>query len=199
LTVAQGANDATDVLITAQPLTQYPDSLYQRGAYAIIAEIRRNPTSLLARIKSLNYLENLIIRKQAGAQGADEAIFLDADGCLAEGTASNLFWAESDVIYTPSLDCPILPGVTRAFVIQLAHQCGYRVEQGKWKLANLLTADEAFLTNSLMEVMPLTRLNPHLIGDRRPGQMTLTLKRLYRNEVEKQLSSESLVAYKSSQ
>ena len=183
LTVAQGPEASQTVLITVYPLTAYPEMSYLRGAHAVVAETRRSVTSLLARIKSLNYLENLTIRREAQALDVDEAIFLDTDGYLAEGAASNLFWVKSGVIYTPALDRPILPGVTRSVVIGLAAEAGFGVSEGRWPVACLLEADEAFLTNSLMEVMPLTRVDQTEVGSGVPDAITTTLMGLYRDEV----------------
>ena len=184
LTVAQGIENSPIVLITAKPLLPYPEMLYLHGARATLTEIRRNPTSPLARIKSLNYLENLLMRKGTRARGADEALFLDTDGNLAEGAACNLFWVKSGMIYTPCLDCPILPGITRSVVIEIARQEGYKVKEGKWGIEKLLEADEAFLTNSLMEVMPLTVIDETSIGSGRPGEITTQRIRLDRRSVE---------------
>ena len=174
---------SSDVLITAQPLTQYPETLYQQGLRAIVSQVRRNTTSQMTRVKSLNYLENLIARKQAKSQGADEAIFLDTEGYVAEGAATNLFWVKSGTIYTPSLDRPILPGITRGVALQLAHQLGWHTKEGLWRLNDLLTADEAFLTNALIEVMPLVQVDAKAIGSGTPGATTNRLRGVYQQTV----------------
>jgi branched-chain amino acid aminotransferase len=167
------------LLITAVPLIEYPTSLYERGMSAITSAVRRNETSPLSRVKSLNYLDNLLAREEARREGADEAILLNTRGMVAEGSASNVFLVSDGRLLTPDLDSGVLPGITRAAVIELAAGADIACAEGEVEPATLSKAEEAFLTNSIIGVMPLTRLDGKLIGDGRPGPTTEAISRLY--------------------
>ncbi len=191
LTISQGvttpgsnlSSETPTVLIVAKPLTPYPDTLYKNGASAVVSEIRRNVDSPVPRIKSLNFLENILARTAAREAGTLESILLDTDGYVVEGSMSNLFFVKDGVLHTPSTECPILPGITRAVTLEIAAKNDIPIREGKWKLKALLEADEAFLTNSLMELMPLVKVDSVRISEQ-PGSMTQLLARLYKRQVE---------------
>ena len=177
LTISQGTGapgpdpttcEKPTLLIVVKPFVPYPQVLYQNGASAIVSSIRRNAQSPIPRLKSLNYLENILARFQSRDVGAQESIFLDTDGYIAEGSMSNIFFVKSGELYTPSTGCPILPGITREVVLEIASKIGITIREGQWTLEQLLTADEVFLTNSLMELMPLTRIDSACINDGKP-------------------------------
>jgi branched-chain amino acid aminotransferase group I len=171
------------VLLVARPLSGYPPALYRRGMAAVTGSTRRNEASPLSRVKSLNYLDNLLAREEARRKGADEAILLNTRGLVAEGSASNLFLVGSGRLLTPSLDSGALPGITRATVIELAREAGIACAEGGVATEALVQAAEAFLTNSIMGVMPLTRLDGRPIGSGRPGPVTGAIRRLYARTV----------------
>jgi 4-amino-4-deoxychorismate lyase len=114
---------------------------------------------LLPGVKSTSYAVNMAAEAEARRRGADEAIFVDGDGIVLEGTVTNVWWRVGDTLYTPSLDLGILAGVTRAAAIELAPACGYEVEEGAYPLQHLLEADEAFTTSSVREMMPLIEVD----------------------------------------
>lgn len=116
---------------------------------ACISEFRRSSDSPVRGLKSLNYLENIIARKAAEKGGFDEAVFLNERGEVAEGTASNIFWVEEDILYTPSIDCGILPGITRELILSSANQLGLRIEEGRYSPECVSDSRFAFLTSSL--------------------------------------------------
>ena len=193
LTISQGTGapgpdpttcEKPTLLIVVKPFVPYPEVLYRNGASAIVSNIRRNTQSPIPRLKSLNYLENILARFQSRDVGAQESIFLDTDGYVAEGSMSNIFFVKSGELYTPSTKCPILPGITRAVVLEIASKIGITIREGQWTLEQLLTADEAFLTNSLMELMPLVQIDSAYINDGKPGEMTKKLMALYKCQVE---------------
>lgn len=159
-------------IVTARRLIQYPELLYERGASAVVADVRRNETSPLSRLKTLNYLDNLLARRAARAAGFDEAILLNTRGDVAEGAASNVFVVRGRELLTPPVDDGALPGIARATVLDLAPTLGLDPREVALALNALRTADEAFLTNSLMEVLPLVRLDAAPIADGRPGPAT---------------------------
>lgn len=172
--------------ILARSAAAYPPDLYARGMKGALVSIRQNEWSPLARLKSLNFLPGILGRMEARAKGADEAILLNTRGRLAEGAVSNVFLVAGGRLLTPSLDCGVLPGVTRAAILELAREAGRSVTEREIEPAELQAADEAFLTNTLMEVMPLTGLDGAPIGAGRPGPLTGFFARAYRSLVAKE-------------
>jgi branched-chain amino acid aminotransferase group I len=167
------------ILLVARPLSGYPPDLYQRGMAAVTSASRRNEASPLSRVKSLNYLDNLLAREEARRKGADEAILLNTRGLVAEGSASNVFLVGSEGLLTPSIESGALPGITRAAVIELAREAGIACAEGEVEATTLAGAAEAFLTGSVMGVMPLTRLDGRAVGGGGPGPTTRAISRLY--------------------
>ncbi|HET9462285.1 MAG TPA: aminotransferase class IV [Gaiellaceae bacterium] len=137
----------------------------ERGARCVsLLGVRAAVPWLLPGVKSTSYAVNMAADAEAKRRGADEAVFVDADGVVLEGTVTNVWWRSGDVLRTPSLDLGILAGVTRATLIELAPGCGYRVEEGSYPLEDLLQADEAFTSSSVREVMPLVEIDGRPIG-----------------------------------
>jgi len=171
---------STTLLIIARSYTPYPRQVYKKGFKAIVSYIRQNTQSPASAMKSLNYLDNLLARREAKLAGADEAILLNEQGFLAEGSSSNIFLISDSTLLTPSQDSGILPGVTREVVMESAHSLGIEVVERKIAAEELLQVDEAFLTNSLIEIMPLTQVNRQNIGSGRAGAMTRKLMDAYK-------------------
>jgi branched-subunit amino acid aminotransferase/4-amino-4-deoxychorismate lyase len=131
-----------------------------RGARAVsLLGVRAAVPWFLPGVKSTSYAVNMAAEAEAKRQGADEAVFVDAQGVVLEGTVTNVWWRRGDALYTPALDLGILAGVTRAALLELAAAEGYSVEEGAYPLAELLAADEAFTSSSVREVMPLIELD----------------------------------------
>lgn len=149
-------------------LSQIPDwieTARERGASAVsLLGVRAAVPWLLPGVKSTSYAVNMAAESEAKRRGADEAVFVDGDGIVLEGTVTNVWWRSGDVLHTPSLDLGILAGVTRATLIELAPACGYRVEEGAYPVENLLEADEAFTSSSVREVMPLVEIDGRALG-----------------------------------
>lgn len=116
---------------------------------ACISEFQRSSDSPARGLKSLNYLENIIAKRAAQKRCYDEAVFLNERGEVAEGSASNIFWVQGDTLYTPSLDCGILPGTTRELLLNSVNQLGLRVEEGRYSLECVGGSRFAFMTSSL--------------------------------------------------
>lgn len=176
---------APGLVLTARRGPLYSEDAYGRGYRAVIAAVRRNHRSPLAGVKSLNYLDNLLARREAAARGADEALLLNVNGELAEGAATNLFFVRRGRLCTPEVACGALPGVARGRVLELARpaaaagEAGWvAVEAGRYGPEALVEADEAFLTNALMGVMPLVAVDGRPVGDGRPGPVTQYLQGL---------------------
>lgn len=171
------------VLITARHYEPYTEQAYEKGFKAVISSIRRNSQSPLSRLKSANYLENLLAKQEAKTAGADEAVFLNERDLVAEASMSNVFIVAGGILKTPHVDNGILPGITREVILKLAPKLDIEaVEQDIWP-GELLEAEEAFLTNSLLEVMPLTKVARNLIGSGKPGPVTRKFRQAYRELV----------------
>ena len=175
---------STGCIIHTAPFNYYPAENYQKGVKAIISPIRRNSQHPLSGIKPVSYLDSRYSWKLAQDKGADEALFLNEEGFLAEGSRTNLFFVKGKTVFTPSLDCGILAGITRQKVIEVVKAKGYKLEEGRFLLGDLLSADEAFLTSSLMEVMPLVEADSRKISGGRPGKVSLDILSGYRNVID---------------
>lgn len=131
---------------------------YAQGISVVILSSRRNEYSPTVMIKNTNYLDNLLGKKEAEERGAREGIWLNSQGYLAEGTMSNLFWVKEGVLYTPALGCGCLPGTRRQLVLECADRVGIPYEEGEFPLDSLMKAEEVFLTNALMGIMPVRNI-----------------------------------------
>ena len=172
---------STGTLVYIAPFNYYPPQDYQEGFRAIISPAPKFSRGLLSGVKPLSYLESRLAWKIAQDKGKQEALFLTEEGFLAEGSRTNIFFSDGSYLYTPSLECGILAGITRQKVISLAQELGIKVKEGKFRLNDLLAAKEAFLTSSLMEVMPLVEVEEKIIGAKTPGQISLKLLSAYRS------------------
>ena len=152
------------VLIVATSYTPPSAEKYRNGFKAVVSSMQQNSQSPLSRLKSANYLNNVLARKEAKAAGADEALLLNERGFLCEGSTSNVFLVTGDGLITPDEESGCLPGVTRQAVIELASELGMDVAQREVQIEELLQANEAFVTNSLLELMPLGEVDGKPIG-----------------------------------
>lgn len=168
------------VIIIVKRFTPYPDKFYKRGISLYTSSIRRNEKSHLSRIKSINYLNNIMARMEAQQKGAIDALLLNTRDEVAESAVSNIFMINDKSLITPSIDSGILPGITREIILSLAGKAGLRHIQRHVKLGELKNANEVFLTNTLMEVMPIVKIDKKTIGKGRPGPFTKSLHYLYR-------------------
>jgi branched-chain amino acid aminotransferase len=143
----------------------------------IVASTRRNlPSALSPQIKTTNFLNNIQAKREAIAAGAFDSILLNWEQHLTECTISNVFFVMEGALRTPALECGILDGITRSIVIRLAGELGIRVEEGRYTVDQLYRADECFLTNTSMEIMPVTSFDRRPVGNGKPGPLTLTLR-----------------------
>ena len=145
-----------DILIQTGTKTYKEE--YATGLKVCLADARRNEFSKIVTIKSMNYTENILEKEAATKKGFDEAVFLNTHDHVAEGCVSNVFWVKDGVVYTPSMNCGILEGTARARVIKKCAEFQIPVQEGVYSFAELLSADELFLTNALMDIMPVSLL-----------------------------------------
>lgn len=172
------------VIIIADNISLYDPQLYVDGLKIITAAtIRNHPAALSSRVKSLNYLNNILAKIEGMDAGCIEALMLNHKGEVAECTGDNIFIIKNGVVKTPPVDAGILEGITRNAVIKLAEQSGITVEQLPFTRHDIFVADECFLTGSAAEVIPVVALDGRTIGDGKPGPITKDL-----NEKFKQLT-----------
>ena len=162
---------------------------YQNGYKVALSSIRRSSLSPVTYLKSTNTMENMLARRDAKDIGADEAFFLNEKGYLTEAAGSNLFLMKNGVLKTPRYESGILPGVTRVVVFELAAKLGIKVREVNLKLADLLQADEVFITNSLIEIVPVTSFDGKPIADGKPGTLTGKLMKVYKALVKKETTN----------
>ncbi len=149
-------------------VSEVPDWIEEtraRGARAVsLLGVRAAVPWLLPGVKSTSYAVNMAAEAEAKTRGAEEAVFVDGDGVVLEGTVTNVWWRSGELLRTPSLELGILAGVTRAALLELAPSCGFEVEEGVYRLDELLGADEAFTSSSIREVMPLAEVDGQPLG-----------------------------------
>jgi branched-chain amino acid aminotransferase len=169
------------IIIIADHIALYPQELYEKGLEIVTVSVPRMPSAALSpRIKSLNYLNNILAKIEGMQAGCIEALMLNHKGELAECTGDNIFLIKGSRISTPPVDAGILEGITRDAVIGLAREMGVEVCEVPLTKYDAYVADECFLTGSAAEVIPVVKLDGRTIGDGKPGQMTLKLTAAFR-------------------
>jgi branched-chain amino acid aminotransferase len=167
-------------IITVEALSLPSVEKYSKGLRTSIASIRRNNKSPLCRMKTLGYMENMLAHTEAVGAGCDEAILLNTDGCVAECGASNILIVESGRVVTPPVDAGILPGITRGIVIDLAAKLDIELMQESIGVERLKKAQEVFITNSVIEIMPVASIEGREVGMGCRGKITELLTAEYR-------------------
>jgi len=164
------------VVIMTKPLHPPPPEQYRIGVTLIVARTRRNlPSALSPQIKATNFLNNILAKREAIAAGAFDSILLNWESHLTECTVSNLFFVRAGRLCTPALACGLLDGITRNIVLSLAQEAQIPVDEGHFGIEAIHKADECFLTNTSMEVMPVTMVDGHPVGNGTPGLLTQQL------------------------
>jgi len=164
------------IIIIADHIQLYPREMYERGLEIVTASTIRNHSAALSpRIKSLNYLNNIMAKIEGLQAGCVEALMLNAKGEVAECTGDNIFIVRKGVLQTPPIDAGILEGITREAVIELAEGMQIPVQQIALTRHDVFIADECFLTGSAAEVIPVVKLDSRVIGDGQPGPITKKL------------------------
>lgn len=156
LTYVNGDNNT---LIITTRKNSYKDEDYNRGFKVAFSDVKRNPYSKLVYVKSNNYLENILARREVVSRGYDEVIFENIHNEICEGAISNIFFIKNKKIYTPKVECGILSGIARTKVLELIKELNINHEVGIFDKRTLLEADEIFITNSLMDIMPISQVD----------------------------------------
>ncbi len=175
---------APTLAIYVKPLEPQSESLYEKGAAAVIVSIRRNPIEALnPAMKASNLLNNALAAREAYAKGAFEAVLLNTRGEVAEAAGSNVFMVKGGLLLTPPLSAGILEGITRGITLEIAEATGVPYEERVLHPEDLRTADEVFLTSSLKEIAPVTTLDGGTVGDGKPGPVSRALLAAYRARI----------------
>jgi branched-chain amino acid aminotransferase len=166
------------VAIQAWPVAPTPSGHLERGLRLAVSAVRRDPANPLATLKTISRADYVYARLEARRAGADDALFLTLDGHLSEATTSNVFLVRRDAngvleLATPSLDCAILPGTTRSWLLTWGERVGLRPMEGHLLPADLVAANEAFLSSSVAGILPVTRFEGAVVGTGAPGAWTL--------------------------
>ena len=168
------------VIIISDSISLYPEEFYEKGLTVVTAATRRIPPDCLSpRVKSLNYLNNIMAKIEGIQADCMEVIMLNALGYVAECSADNIFLVRDQRLITPPLEAGALGGITRDTVMELARAASYQVSEPNVTTYDLYTADEVFLTGTAAEVMPVVRIDGRAIADGKPGKVTRDLRKRF--------------------
>jgi branched-chain amino acid aminotransferase len=180
LTVSNGPmgpdiEQAPTVLVTATEFQAYPAEYYTNGVRVVLTDYRQNPTDPLCGHKSTCYNARLIALKDAQKKQATEALWFTTENKLAEGCVSSVFIVKDGKVFTPPLNTPVLDGIARKTVLEIAKEQGIEAEEKELFINDLLEADEVFITNVIMLMLPVTTVEARTIGSGKPGEITKNL------------------------
>ena len=168
------------IIIIVDDISLYPPELYENGMeIATVATIRNHPAALNPRIKSLNYLNNILAKIEGIQQGCLESLMLNHKGEIAECTGDNIFLIKDGALRTPPIDAGVLEGITRDAVIELAKEARIHVAEMSLTRHDVFIADECFLTGTAAEIIPVVKCDGRPIGDGRPGPITRRLREAF--------------------
>ena len=167
-------------LIQVKALTPYDRNLYDKGMSLVVSDYRRSTSCPISCHKSTNLLQSILQKEEANKRSAHETIVLNTDGYVAECVVSNIFMVSDGSVVTPSLDTNILPGITRKMVLDICRDSSIPVSEECFEIDRLVNSDEVFITNSLMEIMPVSKIDDSKIGKAVPGKITRQLMSAYK-------------------
>jgi len=167
------------LLITATKLQAYPAEFYKNGVLVVLCPFKQNPDEPIYRHKTINYFSRMLGLNLAHQKRAAEALWFTVDNRLAEGCISNVFLVKDSALYTPPIETPVLAGVARKTVCQIALKNSIKLVEKDLYIDDLLAADEIFLTNVIMQIMPVSSVEKHTVGDGKVGSMTKKLMKYF--------------------
>ncbi|MBA9088650.1 branched-chain amino acid aminotransferase [Fontibacillus solani] len=174
------------VIIIVEQLAIYSEEAYKTGLKTVSVSQRRNiPDALNPKIKSLNYLNNILVKIQSNLAGAGEAIMMNAQGYVTEGSGDNIFIVKNGVITTPPCYLGALDGITRQAIIEICNNKGYKIKEEPFSMHDVYVADEVFLTGTAAEVIAVREVDGRIIGEGHAGPITLKLLDEFRSIVDK--------------
>ncbi|HEY4600471.1 MAG TPA: branched-chain-amino-acid transaminase [Cerasibacillus sp.] len=172
------------VIVIAEDLAIFPKELYKTGIEIMSVATRRNRSDVLSpKVKSMNYLNNILVKIEANLAGVSEALMLNDQGYVAEGSADNVFIVKNDEILTPPGYVGALEGITRNAVMEIATKLGFTMKEEVFTRHDVYTADEVFLTGTAAEIIAVVKVDGRIIGDGKPGFYTNKLLREFRKTV----------------
>jgi len=174
------------LLVTATEFRPYPAEYYQTGVLATLCPFRQNAADPTCGHKTTSYYPRLLALDMAHQKRAAEALWFTTDNRLAEGCVSNIFLVKSSILYTPLLETPVLAGIARRTVRQLARQQSVELMEKDLYISDVIEADEVFLTNVIMEVLPVIDVERHTVGDGKVGPVTKRLREGFRQAIEQE-------------
>jgi len=170
------------IIIIADTIELYSKALYEKGLDIVtVTTIRNHFSALDPKIKSLNYLNNILAKIESIQSGAGEALMLNKDGYVAECAGDNIFIFKNNILLTPPSSAGILVGITRNVVMKLAAEMGVQVREELMTRYDLYIAEECFLTGTAAEIIPVVKIDGRTIGTGKPGKITLDLLKRYRD------------------
>ncbi len=172
------------LLVTATRLQHYPSEFYRSGVIVALCPYRQNPTDPIASHKTTNYYPRLMALTLARQKHATEALWFTTDNRLAEACVSNVFLVKDSVLFTPPVGTPVLPGIARKAVCEIAQQQSIELIEKDLHISDVLEADEIFLTNVIMEVLPVVGVERHNVGDAQVGPLTSRLREQFLRAIE---------------
>lgn len=172
------------LVITATRLTPYPAEYYKNGVLVVLSPFRQNIAEPTYGHKTTSYFSRMVALKWAHQRGAAEALWFTVDNRLAEGCISNVFLVKDSTLYTPFIRTPILAGVARKTVCQIALRDSIALVEKDLYIDDCLSADEIFLTNVIMQILPVSRVEKHEVGRGKPGQVTRELQEKFKEFVQ---------------
>ncbi|OAJ72567.1 branched-chain amino acid aminotransferase [Brevibacillus sp. SKDU10] len=174
-----------NIVIIVEQLRLFPQELYETGLKIVTVPTRRNkPDALNPKIKSLNYLNNVMVRMEASMANVSEALMLNSEGYVTEGSGDNIFLVKKGVIYTPPTYLGALDGITRQAIMDIARELGYVVKEEPFTRHDVYIADEVFLTGTAAEVISVSEVDARVIRDGKPGPVTKQLLEEFRRYVQ---------------
>ncbi|WP_069998356.1 aminotransferase class IV [Cellulosilyticum sp. I15G10I2] len=186
ITVTKGFKEAT-ILFTHRE-TGYDAESYKKGFSLKTSAIKRNATSPLSYLKTLNYMDSLIAKRESLRAGYDEALFINTDNRVSECSSSNIFFIHDQKLYTPAITCGLLNGIVRALILSdIVKELNLTVTEGEYVLDTLYQADEIFITNSVIQIMPIIKVDNQIIGNGLPGSTTKKIMEQYSKHIAKLL------------
>ncbi len=177
---------STNLLVTATEFTPYPPEYYEKGVRVALTDFRQNPKDPFCGHKTTCYGPRLTALKNAHEKLATEALWFTTENFLAEGSVSNVFIVKDGELYTPPVQTPVLPGIARKTVIEIAEAEDIPCHERLLQVGDLLDADEVFLTNVIMEVLPVTSIEAHTVSNAKPGEITKKIAGKYKEKLEGQ-------------
>ncbi len=180
--IGLGINDNLEstLLIQSKPFMSYEKELYKKGMSLNVSRARRSTSCPISCHKTTNLLTSILLKEEAKEKSAQESIILNTDGYVAECIVSNIFIVDNRKVMTPSLDTNILPGITREIVLDICKDNNISVSEDRFRIETVIKADEVFITNSLMEIMPIAEVEGNKIGKAIPGEITSQLMNAYK-------------------